>query len=293
MTKRKLEELNLLDDFLFGSMVTYPEIGEEFSRELLKIIIKRNFGKLKIVPQKIFYGSDTDLHGARLDVCIEEDEAAMEFSDVDAVYDFEPEKKDDDKYIKALPRRVRFYHAVIDTRNLRSGQAYDKLKNVYIIMIVPFDPFGLNRMVYTIKNKCDEVPDMPYEDGAKTIFLYTKGTEGNPPEDLRQLLQYMEHSTKDNAKNETLEKIHQMVEHVKKDKEVSLQFMKSWERDAMIREEGREDGRKEERANTERERRRAEEAEMRADLEMERARLEIQRLKEELETLKQSFEKRS
>ena len=26
--KRKLEQLNLLDDFLFGSVLAYPEIGE-------------------------------------------------------------------------------------------------------------------------------------------------------------------------------------------------------------------------------------------------------------------------
>ena len=25
--KKKLEEMNLLDDFLFGSLVTYPEVG--------------------------------------------------------------------------------------------------------------------------------------------------------------------------------------------------------------------------------------------------------------------------
>ena len=31
MTKRKLEDLNLLDDFLFASMVNYPEIGENLS----------------------------------------------------------------------------------------------------------------------------------------------------------------------------------------------------------------------------------------------------------------------
>ena len=37
MAKRKLDELNLLDDFLFGKMLTYPGIGEKFVRELLKI----------------------------------------------------------------------------------------------------------------------------------------------------------------------------------------------------------------------------------------------------------------
>lgn len=35
MQRRKLENLNLLDDFLFGTMVTYPGIGEAFVRELL------------------------------------------------------------------------------------------------------------------------------------------------------------------------------------------------------------------------------------------------------------------
>ena len=27
--RKKLEELNLLDDFLFNAMMTYPEMGEE------------------------------------------------------------------------------------------------------------------------------------------------------------------------------------------------------------------------------------------------------------------------
>lgn len=31
MEKRKLEELNLLDDFLFGAVVTYPGIGEQLA----------------------------------------------------------------------------------------------------------------------------------------------------------------------------------------------------------------------------------------------------------------------
>ena len=32
---------------------------------------------------------------------------------------------------------------------------------------------------------------MPYDDGACTIFLYTKGTEGYPPEELKQLFRGM------------------------------------------------------------------------------------------------------
>ncbi len=68
--KRKLEQLNLLDDFLFGSILSYPGIGEDFCRKILKILLNVDAGKLHIIPQKVYYGSDTDQHGARLDVYI-------------------------------------------------------------------------------------------------------------------------------------------------------------------------------------------------------------------------------
>ena len=31
MQRRKLEELNLMDDFLFNAMLTHPETGEKFT----------------------------------------------------------------------------------------------------------------------------------------------------------------------------------------------------------------------------------------------------------------------
>ena len=134
-------------------------------------------------------------------------------------------KNDSESDVKALPRRMRFYHAKIAVRNLSSGADFDRLKNVVIIMIMPYDPFGQNRMVYTVKNVCVEVPEMEYDDGASTLFLYTKGEEGEPAEALRQLLHYMENTTYDNAVNEELREIHGMVEAVRKDSEVSAKYM--------------------------------------------------------------------
>ena len=100
----------------------------------------------------------------------------------------------------------------------------------------------------------DAEPDVPYDDGAKTIFLYTRGTKGQVSEEVRQFLRYMENSTSENAVNDTLRDFHHMVETVKKDREVSVKYMKQFERDNMMRAEGRE----EERKNTEREHARAE-----------------------------------
>ncbi|MBP3474836.1 MAG: hypothetical protein J6K48_00735 [Lachnospiraceae bacterium] len=143
--QKKLEDMNLLENFLFESVLSYPEIGEKFGKKLLEII----FGRLKVFPQKVYPGSDTNLHGARLDVYFEEED---------------------------------------------------------------FDPFGRDRVIYTIKNRCIEDPDMPYEDGAVTIFLYTKGIHGVVSETLRQLLTYMEDTTMENACNDDLQEMHRMVE---------------------------------------------------------------------------------
>lgn len=59
-TFRKLEELNLLDDFLFQEMVISPEVGEEFCRILLQVILGREIRQVKITPQRSIPGRDTD-----------------------------------------------------------------------------------------------------------------------------------------------------------------------------------------------------------------------------------------
>ena len=84
--------------------------------------------------------------------------------------------------------------------------------------------------------------DLPYEDGATTIFLYTKGEKGIPSEELAQLLRYMESTKSENAVNDTLRRLDDMVSHIKSKKEVSLEYMKSWEYEQMIREIAEEEG---------------------------------------------------
>lgn len=230
--KKKLEQLNLLDDFLFGSVMSYPGIGEEFCRKLLKILLQVDVEKIHVIPQKVYYGADTDQHGTRLDVYIEED------GGIGTVYDVEPDKNASSELQNALPRRVRFYHSKIDGRSLKSGDDYSKLKRVIVLLIMPYDPFGKDRIIYTIQTHCKEEPDMEYDDGALTFFFYTKGKKGHVSEDTRKLLRYMEESRIENADNEWLQEIHRMVEEVRHDEEVSLEYMKVYEREKMIREQG-------------------------------------------------------
>ena len=70
-------------------------------------------------------------------------------------------------------------------------------------------------MIYTIRNHCEEDPAIPYDDGAKKIFLYTKGTEGNPSQALKDMLKYIEKSTDDNVVNQDIASIQKLVNKIK------------------------------------------------------------------------------
>lgn len=227
---RKLEELNLVDDFLVNSLTSHQIYGEPAARCILECILGRKLGRLKVIPQHFVQGEDRDGHGIRMDVYLDEEDGEL--------FDLEPDNNSGKEDIAALPKRARFYHAKLDAGSLKAGEGYGVLRNVFVIFITTYDPFALDRMVYTIRNGCIEVPELPYDDGARTIFLYTKGTEGNPPEDLRELLHYMEHSSRENARTEKLQRLHEMVAALKKDRKVGLAYMKSFEIEQRIREEG-------------------------------------------------------
>lgn len=226
---KKLEDMNLVDDFLVYSLTVHKLYGEKASRNILECILQRKIRRLTVIPQKPWPGENPEKHGIRLDVYLDEEDGEL--------FDIEPDNNSSTNDVNALPRRVRFYHAKIDAGNLAAGEDYSKLRNVVVIFITTYDPLGMNRMVYTIKNGCVEVPALPYEDGARTIFLYTKGKAGNPPKELQQLMRYMENSTLENAQTAGLARLHEMVTELKSDREVGLAYMKSYEIEQYIRSE--------------------------------------------------------
>ncbi len=236
---RQLSELNLVDNFLANSLTSHKRYGEPAARCILECILGRKLGKLRVVPQHFIQGENMDRHGVRLDVYLDEEDGAGE------LFDLEPDNNDGKEDMASLPKRARFYHSKLDAENFKSGEKYEKLRNVYVIFIMTYDPFHAGRMVYTVKSGCVEMPELLYEDGARTIFLYTRGKNGNPPESLRQLLNYMEHTTRENAGTEDLRKLHDMVTAVKTDGEVGLAYMKFFELEERTLQKGRREGKAE------------------------------------------------
>lgn len=213
---KKLEELNLLDNFLFQEVACSREYGEEFCRMLLETILNRKIGRLKVDVEKTYPGMIPENHGIRLD--------AMIGSDANEIFDLEPNIYE----MEDPAKRGRFYHSVIAQRNLKKGESYQNLPEVYVIFILPYDPFGKGRMMYTMETACKEIPDLPYADGQHTIFLYTKGKEQSSME-LKNMLHYMQETKEENVDSGMLRRMSEMVKDIKRSKEVGDRYMISWE----------------------------------------------------------------
>lgn len=215
--KRSLEDLNVIDDFLMNAAASDREGGEEFCRLILSTLLEREVGKIHINTQKVISAGAPSLRGIRMDVEIIE--SAGELINV---YDIEPCRY----HKRGLEKSNRFYQAKIDSRYMESGERdFTKLPNLYIITILPYDPFGENYMMYQIINQCLEVPGLEYKDGLRYIYFNTTGKKGGSPA-IRELLQYFQNSTETNARSERLQRIHEHIKKVKVLPEVREEFMR-------------------------------------------------------------------
>ena len=141
MAERKLEELNLIDDFLFNAVMAYPDFGEEFGRKLLKLLFNKEMKYVRVTSQRYFASVDKDLKGARVDLLLEVDDIAELSPELEAtLYEVEPDQNSGSNKVRVLPKRVRYYHAIIDDRSLKSGEEPKNLKNVIVIFICSYDP---------------------------------------------------------------------------------------------------------------------------------------------------------
>ena len=71
-TKRTLQELNLIDDFLSNAIASNQEVNEPFYRLLLSVLLGKKLRKIKVLSQQIVPAVMPGLRGIRMDVEITE-----------------------------------------------------------------------------------------------------------------------------------------------------------------------------------------------------------------------------
>ena len=228
-TIKPFEELDLMDDFLMHAIANDNDVNEEFFRILLSVLLQRKIGKIKISAQRGIPAASPTLRGIRMDVEVMEYEDCEE-NTMDGelraknIYDIEPHKRDNIN----LPKHNRFYQAKIDNGNMKSGEKdFIKLPNLYVVTITNYDPFGYDYMLYTIHNKCNEVPELIYEDGLQYIYFNTVGSQGGNAA-IKKLLNYLQDSKINNVTDETTQKLHDFVSKVRVSPEARFEYM-TWE----------------------------------------------------------------
>ena len=173
---KRLEELSITDDFMFGAVMRDPRR----CKPLLELILGIKIYHIEYPELQKAISERYDSKSIRLDVYVEDDTGT--------VYDIEIQTTNK----KHLPRRVRYYQGLIDLNILEKGEDYRALRKSYVIFIATYDPFGKGRYVYTFENRCREDLELPLGDDAVKIVLNTKGAVGEISEDLKDLLQFMD-----------------------------------------------------------------------------------------------------
>ena len=214
--QRTLEELNLMDSFLFEASTE----DSEDAKKIAKIIIERVTGhtvrNLTVETQKDLKGIVRNNRGIRMDIYSKETDGDT----ILRIYDIEPNNYREPE----LPGRSRFYQSMIDAKLLSSGEKVETLPELMMIWILPYDPFGDDRMIYTVKNIVTENPNLVYNDGVEKLFVYTRGTKGGSPK-LKELLRYLEDTVPENAVDEELREMQTIVGKVKHRKDVGEHYM--------------------------------------------------------------------
>ncbi len=88
--KQDAEQLNLLDNFLFGKTLGYKELGKKVSRIILKTILDREVIIRDVVSENVILPAKPGLHVVRLDAFIEEKGTEVTLGNI---YDLEPDKQ--------------------------------------------------------------------------------------------------------------------------------------------------------------------------------------------------------
>ena len=228
---KTLQELNLTDDFLFD--VATQEL------ENCKAIIELTTGlRLKSLKwksgQKVIHNLPGK-RGVRLDFIAESEDGR--------IFDVEMQNRNEGN----IPKRTRFYQALIDAPILKSGErGFDKMNPLYIIIICNYDPYGKKKYCYTFDNQCKEVPGLRLGDEVTKLLLSTKGE--NEEEVSKELVDFLHYVTESNENglpdecDERLKRLHESIREIKASADMEVEYMKMEERERIIRDEGKQIG---------------------------------------------------
>ena len=220
---KRYEELTFTDDFMFCKVL---EQNEELCRELVELILDTKIEIVKGIRRQQPIEITPDGRGVRLDVRMEGD---------DTIYELEMQNG----HRAELPKRARYYQALMDLDLMERGAKYTELQDSVLIFICTFDPLGRGRSRYIVKRTVEYEPDLPYNDGARIVYLSAlPGRKDELSDGLRAFLDYVGGEA---PHSELTRRVDEAIRRARSQREWRKEYMLLSE----IRDEGREEGRAE------------------------------------------------
>ena len=215
---------------------------EDLCRELLnRILPERKVKEIRFPvghnPKTIHHEIEKaliaglDAKSIRLDVLFEDDASR-----------FDIELQMENTY--ELPKRSRYYHAVMAVDDLKKGSRYSELKPCYVIFICPFDLMGQGEPVYRFQ-MLDQRNHLPLGDEQYTILVNTTSRAEKTSKELRALYDYLERE-KIAEDDPFIKRLHEIVQITNQNREVRSIMTLAEEmenREAFARECGLKEGR--------------------------------------------------
>jgi predicted transposase/invertase (TIGR01784 family) len=240
--RKAIESMNLIDGFLFDSSIENEEDAKVVIGAILRTVFDREIKDIKVTAQKQFQAIATKYHGIRMDAHVTEDEDGKVSA---TIYDVEMENRIADK--ASLPKRLRFYNSLVDSRELESGIDYENLPNFVSITILSYDPFDAGDIYYEASTVLTTHPNIEYKDGVSHLYLYCNGKINEPlspshGKRLMEVLKYIVSGEKLNTSNPEVNDLETVVSKIKKRPEVTKKYMQQWDRERIIAKEAKDEG---------------------------------------------------
>ncbi len=151
-----IDDMNLFDDDLMSLVFDANIPATEL---LLKIILKRDdIEVISVVGQREFQNPVVGGRDIRLDILAKDSTGKH--------YNIEVQKRPEGAHV----RRARFNSSMMDSRMLKAGQEFSKLRDSYMIFITQTDIFGYGIPIYTVNRYFEEI-DLPFNDGSHIVYV--------------------------------------------------------------------------------------------------------------------------
>ena len=205
MTRKPFEQLTFADDFMFCKVMEHEPICKEFLEMLFSIQID----KITYLSTQDNVTTNLGAKTVRLDVLVKDENGTS--------YNIEMQVGNEYN----IPKRMRYYQAVLDVAFLDKGYSYKALNNSIIIFVCLFDPIGNNRAVYSFENICVEDKTIPLQDGTKKIILNANAFNTADSKELQGFLQYVKTGK---VTTEYTGRIEQMIQTVKRNEQLRQEY---------------------------------------------------------------------